>query len=226
MASTPAYDEIADWYEEVFLGKQPPDQDPHGIRRILRDLLGEGTGHCLEVGCGTGAYAGEVRGLGWTPVGVDLSTGMLRHARGRLPVVRADAERLPVPDGQLPAVACVMVHTDMPGYAAVVKEVARVLRPGGVFAHVGVHPCFCGWFADRADPEAAVIRPGYLDRLWTKASWTTEGVRDKVGAMHWPLSDLMRMFTDAGLVFERLAEGNGPTPLVLGVRLRKPLATP
>jgi hypothetical protein len=32
-----------------------------------------------------------------------------------------------------------------------------------VFVHVGVHPCFCGGFADRSDPDAVVIRPGYLD---------------------------------------------------------------
>jgi hypothetical protein len=42
---------------------------------------------------------------------------MLRYARGRLPIARADAGRLPVRDGSVPAVVAVMVHTDMPEYS-------------------------------------------------------------------------------------------------------------
>jgi hypothetical protein len=33
------------------------DVDPIGIDRALRDLLGEGSGVCLEIGCGTGVVA-------------------------------------------------------------------------------------------------------------------------------------------------------------------------
>jgi SAM-dependent methyltransferase len=225
MAPTAAYDEIADWYEATFLGGPArdgvPDDDALGIDRAVRELLGAGGGTCLEIGCGTGVHADRLRRLGWTPVGVDLSAGMLRHAAGRLPVARADAERLPVRDGCFPAVIAMMAHTDMPGYPAVLREVARVLRPGGAFVHVGVHPCFCGGFADRSDLGAVVIRPGYLDGHWTKASWTDQGVRDKVGATHWPLPDLMHAFLDAGLTLERFAEGGAPTPTMLAVRARK-----
>ncbi|KJK45381.1 methyltransferase [Lentzea aerocolonigenes] len=213
-----AYDEIADWYEGQFLAAQR--DDPIGVGLALRELLGEGTGVCLEVGCGTGVHAATVRELGWTPVGVDLSAGMLRHAHGRLPVARADAGRLPLRDNSVPAVLAVMVHTDMPGYPAVLREVARVLEPGGLFVHVGVHPCFCGGFADRTDPAAVVIRPGYLDGYWTKESWTDQGLRDKVGASHWPLPALLNAFLDAGLAPGRFTEGGTPVPVVLAVAAR------
>jgi ubiquinone/menaquinone biosynthesis C-methylase UbiE len=213
-----AYDEIADWYEEVFLGPG----DPLGVGRALDDLLGEGPGVCLEVGCGTGVHAERVRTLGWTPVGADLSTGMLRHARGRLPAVRADAAQLPVRSGSVPAVIAMMVHTDMPDYPAVLREVSRVLRPGGTFVHVGVHPCFCGGFADRSSVDAVVVRRGYRDRHWTKESWTDRGVRDKVGATHVPLPSLLHSFLSAGLVLERFAESGGEVPSVLAVRARRP----
>ncbi|MFD9907337.1 class I SAM-dependent methyltransferase [Streptomyces sp. NPDC059063] len=225
MASTAAYDGIADWYETEFLARHGTgtgvgagDGDPLGLGGLLRELLGEGSGVCLEIGCGTGVHAERVRALGRTPVGVDISRGMLRYARDRLPVARADAERLPVGDGCLPAVLAMMVHTDMPRYPEVLREAARVLRPGGVFVHIGVHPCFCGGFADRSDPDAVVVRPGYLDGHWTRASWTDSGVRDKVGATHRPLPALLHAFHDAGLVPERFGEGGAPTPAVLGVR--------
>ena len=94
--------------------------------------------------------------------------------------------------------------------------------PGGVLVHIGVHPCFCGGFADRRDPAAVVIRPGYLDGHWTKASWTDGGVRDKVGATHLPLPALFHAFGDAGLTLEQFAEGAEPTPVTLSVRARKP----
>jgi SAM-dependent methyltransferase len=217
---TAAYDEIADWYEEQFLGAQRMD-DPLGTVRALRELLGSGAGTCLEIGCGTGVYAAAVRELGWTPVGVDISGGMLRHALGRLPIAQADAQRLPVRDGSVPAVIAMMVHTDMPAYPAVLREAARVLRPGGVLVHVGVHPCFCGGFADRGDPGAVLIRPGYLDGHWTTRSWTDQGIRDKVGVRHWPLPDLLHMILDAGLSLDRVTEGGAPTPTVLALRARK-----
>ncbi|MGA8113790.1 MAG: class I SAM-dependent methyltransferase [Actinocatenispora sp.] len=214
------YDDIADWYEEEFLGRQP-GTDALGINRALRELLGPGEGTCLEVGCGTGVHAATVRQLGWHPVGVDLSAGMLRHARGRLPTARADATRLPLRDGCLSAVVSVMVHTDMPDYPVVLREISRVLRPGGTLVHIGVHPCFCGGFADRSDTSAVLIRPGYLDSNWTTESWTRDGVRDKVGATHRPLPDLLQSFLDAGLTLERFTEGGTPTPVVLAVRARR-----
>ncbi|ARQ67581.1 class I SAM-dependent methyltransferase [Streptomyces marincola] len=220
-----AYDEIADWYETEFTAGQrygAAHADPLGLDALIRDLLGAGSGPCLEIGCGTGVHAGRVRDLGWTPVGVDLSGGMLRHARGRLPVARADAARLPVRDASVSAVLSVMVHTDMPDYSAVVREAARVLRPGGALTHIGVHPCFCGAFADRRDAEAVVIRPGYRESHWSRESWTDQGVRDKVGASHLPLPALLGAFTAAGLVLDRFAEGGGPTPVVFGLRAVRP----
>lgn len=228
-----AYDEIAEWYEHQFLPTQRVSatgvEDPLGINQALRHLLGPApsdTAPCLEIGCGSGAYAQLMADLGWTPLGVDLSSAMLAYARDRLPVTLGDAESLPIGDTSVEAVAAVMAHTDMPGYLHALDEVARVLQPGGMFVHVGVHPCFCGGFADRSDPAAVVIRPGYLDGHWTTDSWTTNGVRDKVGASHWPLASLLNGVIERGLTIEAVTEGGQPTPVVLALRARKPQPEP
>jgi SAM-dependent methyltransferase len=222
-----SYDAIADWYEQQFLTARRgadglPVDDALGIDRALVDLLGPGREVCVELGCGTGVNAARLRLLGWEPVGMDLSARMLSYARGRLPTVRADVARLPVRTGSVAAVAAVMISTDVPDYPAVLREAARILRPGGRLVHIGVHPCFCGGFADRTDPAAIVIRPGYRDGHWTTASWTTEGVRNRVGATHLPLPALLHAVIDAGLVIERVSEGGTPTPTVLSLRAGKP----
>ncbi len=226
-ARSAPYDDIADWYEREFLAQQRAVvvngfADRLGIDKSLTEPLGAGGGTCLELGCGTGIYAERVRQLGRTPVGVDLSAGMLHHARARLPAALSDATVLPVASTSVPAVVAVMVHTDMPDYPAVLKEAFRVLAPGGILVHVGVHPCFCGGFADRSDPDAVVVKPGYLDGEWTTDSWTDQGVRDKVGAVHFPLAELLNTVTATGFVLERFAEGAEPTPVTLAFRARKP----
>jgi hypothetical protein len=93
MAPAAAYDEIADWYEQEFLGRQA-GSDPIGVDRALRDLLGDGEGTCPEIGCGTGVHAAT----GPRPV-----RRMLRHAKERLPTARADAEHLPIRGGSVGA---------------------------------------------------------------------------------------------------------------------------
>lgn len=227
MPEAAPYDEIADWYESVFLSRQRSNAsasgyaDALGIDEALVELLGEGDGHVLEVGCGTGIYAERLRLLGWSPVGLDLSMGMLRYATDRLPVAQGDACRLPVRSNALDAVVSVMTHTDLPDYRPALDEIHRVLRPDGMLVHIGVHPCFCGGFADRTDADAIVIRNGYLDGAWTTDSWTSEGVRDKVGASHVPLADLLNLMLAAGFRPERFTEGGGPTPIVFSARLTK-----
>jgi SAM-dependent methyltransferase len=227
MPTAAPYDEIADWYETVFLATQraapTPDgfADHLGIDRALVELLGPGRGICLEVGCGTGVYAARVAELGWAPIGVDLSARMLSHAAARLPVAQTDATRLPVPDRSLGAVIAVMVHTDVREYRPILDEIARVLRPGGLFVHIGVHPCFCGGFADRTDPQAITIRRGYRDGSWTTESWTNQGIRDKVGASHMPVAELFNTVLDAGFELQHVSEGGEPTPITLSFRARR-----
>ena len=214
MTTIAAYDPHADWYEETIT--DPANTYFPRVAGVLRDLLGPGAGTCLDLCCGTGINAMPVRECGWTPVGVDLSAGQLRHARQRLPIARGDATALPVADGSVPAAVCVLAHTDMPDYAAALREIARVLRPGGRFVHLGVHPCYVGAFADRSDTGRIVIDTRYDDRSHTYDSWTLAGVRARVGAWHLTLADLLNATHAAGLWLVRAVE-SGPAGGVVDV---------
>lgn len=214
--TTPAYDAHADWYNELM----SPTSGGEYFERVhatLGELLGPGEGICLDVCCGTGAHASVAAELGWTPFGLDLSRGQLRHAAGRLPVVAADATALPLADASMPAAMCVLASTDVPDYAAVLKEVARVLAPGGRFVHLGVHPCFVGAFADWRERGRVVLDERYADRARTLDSWNPAGVRARVGAWHIPLADLLNAVVSAGLRLERTVEaGPGGVPELFG----------
>jgi len=219
MSAPAAYDAYADWYEQ-FVQDSWTYMDR--VRGLLVDLLGPGDGRCLDLCCGGGAHAATIAGLGWTPVGIDLSLGQLRHAHGRLPVAAGDASRMPVRSGSLPAVACVLAHTDLPDYAPVIREVARVLHPGGSFVHVGLHPCFVGAFADWSEPGRVVIDTGYAERDRAFVG-PPQGVRVRVGAWHIPLADLLNAFVDAGLLIDRTAESTATGVAdVFAVRAIKP----
>jgi SAM-dependent methyltransferase len=210
------YDEWADWYEGYVTGDASAFTSR--VRAALAEMLGPGTGPVLDLACGTGTFAAELRSLGWTPLGLDVSMGQLRYGKTRLPVVAADAHRPPVRPGTLAAIAAVMCHTDIDDYAAACRSLVPALRPGGVFAHVGVHPCYVGAFADRADPAGIVISPGYWRTERRFEAWAPHGVRAKVGATHLPVSHLLNSLTRAGLTIELTAEAGTPVPDILAIR--------
>ncbi len=212
------YDEWADWYEQYITGDAQSFTERTGD--VLADALGPGAGPLLDLACGTGIHGRILSTLGWTPFGFDLSVGQLRHARRRMPVAIAEASALPLRPGTVAAVAAVLCHTDIEDYALTSFAVSRALRTGGIFAHVGVHPCFVGAFADRTNPPAITITPGYWERERRfEEQW--RGVRARVGARHIPLGELLDSFIRAGLTIDRVIEAGAPTPDILAVRCIK-----
>jgi SAM-dependent methyltransferase len=214
------YDRFADWYEDYVNDAAGGHTDR--TQAALERLLGRGHGTCLDVCCGTGTYATTIRGLGWLPVGVDLSRGQLRHARQRLPVACGAAEALPLARNSVDAAVCLRCHTDVPDYAAVVRDVARTLKPAGRFVHVGLHPCFCGAFADRSNLDRIVLKPGYRNTSLSFEAWSPHGVRARVGAWHLPLAGLIRAVVDAGLLITDIVEDGPETPDLLSIAAVKP----
>ena len=141
---------------------------------------------------------------------------MLRRARTRSTrLARADATRFPFQDASFDAVVTSLTHTDLDDVAPVFAEVARVLRAGGRFATIAVHPCFAGPTATMAADGTVWVAPGYRD---AERSFVGAGVRARVGVRHVPLAELLTKIAGAGLTIERVVEsGPQPTPLWLGL---------
>jgi SAM-dependent methyltransferase len=88
------------------------------------------------VGCGTGHHIARYRAAGYEVSGVDGSEEMLLRARALNPGTRlevADVESLPFPDASFDAALSIEVLRYLPTLPPALREVARVLRPGGVF---------------------------------------------------------------------------------------------
>lgn len=92
----------------------------------------------LEVGCGYGWISRslwDVANIEW--IGIDQSVEMIRRLRAIYPdrgsqALHADARRLPFREGQFDKVLCTGVLMHINEHSVAVRELIRVLRPGGV----------------------------------------------------------------------------------------------
>lgn len=127
----------------------------HGVLELVSDAIdrgpsseGDGQVSILDLGTGTGALAIEVARR-WPEaeiVGVDASGGMLDAAcrlareagvpRERIRWVKATAESIPIADASIDIVVSSFVLQLVPDRPAALREVLRLLRPGGRFAFV------------------------------------------------------------------------------------------
>jgi SAM-dependent methyltransferase len=214
------YDGVVDWYEDFRPSLSEDEVD------AIRRFLGRGRGRCLDLGCGTGVAIPELARLGWTVVGVDVSEEMLSRARAfGAELRRAPAEALPFDDESFDAVVSIWTHTDVDDFSAILREAARVLRPGAPFAYIGAHPCYVGphsrFIAAEGVPE---LHPGYrrTERYDGGPAIGPDGLRARVGATHLPLGLFVQSFLDAGFKIRRFEElGSREYPYVVALHCRR-----
>ncbi len=109
-----------------------------GLRALRRSLLAAAAGHVLEIGGGTGAnltiYGAEVESLTITEPEPPMVRRLERHVREQASlakVLRSPAEDLPFEDDTFDVVVSTLVLCGVSDQPRVLRQLRRVLRPGG-----------------------------------------------------------------------------------------------
>ncbi len=161
----------------------------------------------LDVGCGEGRIGRWLAESGHRVTGIDSSPTLAEKARkagGYEEVALGDAAALPWPDGEFDLVVAFMSLHDMSDPERVIREIARVLEPGGVLCMAIVHPLnrpaehLDDYFSDQRFYEPLTLRG---------LTMTFEG-------MDRPLESYTRALSDHGFVIDQLREPR-PSPAVV-----------
>jgi phosphatidylethanolamine/phosphatidyl-N-methylethanolamine N-methyltransferase len=137
-------------------------------RKHVVEVINQRNGSVLEVGVGTGLSLGDYK-RDLNIVGIDLSPDMLEKARERVSqeqlthvsgLHEMDASALTFPDASFDTVVAMYVMTVVPDPEKVMRELARVTKPGGeviLVNHFSQEEGVRGWVERRMAPFAEII---------------------------------------------------------------------
>ena len=191
----------ADWWLEEI------EHDPAYEELVLpltRDLvMSSRPTVVLDVGCGEGRLG---RALGCHVIGLDLNIELLRHTGPDSLVVRGSLPRLDCIRGSsFDAAVVSLVLEHIPDHTTLLRETARVVRPGGVLALVINHPVFTA-------PGSAPIYDTDGEMLWRPGEYFGNGYTDEpagnstVRFHHRSMADLLNAAAAAGWSLDHMVE--------------------
>jgi len=159
----------------------------------------------LEYGCGAARWSIELALCGARPVGLDLSSRQLSHARRLMqeagvdfPLIEASAEDVQLPDASFDIVFCDWGAMTFCDPQRTVPEVARLLRPGGLFAFSNATPIEFLCLNMATDQVEQTLVNDYFGM--TMLEW-----EDQVD-FQLPYGDWIRLFRRNGFIIEDLIE--------------------
>lgn len=180
-------------------------QDPRWRRFLVSRIDAGPRDTVLDVATGTGAVARElIRQKRCTVVGLDQSPEMLAEAQRRLGpdvrLVEATADRIPFPDAAFDALTFTYLLRYVDDPAATLRELARVVRPGGTIASLEfavprglLRPLWETYVRVALPAAGRVISPG-----WRRVGgFLGTSIRDF--AAHWPEQRLLQAWREAGI---------------------------
>ncbi len=175
---------------------------PEAELGVLGDVAGKDV---LEFGCGAARWSIALAQWGARPVGLDVSSRQLQHARRLMdeasvdfPLVEASAEDVPLPDASFDIVFCDWGAMTFCDPYRTVPEAARLLRPGGLFAFATSTPMHVVCHNLQTDQVERTLVNDYFGM--TRMEWN-----DEVD-FQLPYGEWIRLFRRSGFVIEDLIE--------------------
>jgi 2-polyprenyl-6-hydroxyphenyl methylase / 3-demethylubiquinone-9 3-methyltransferase len=198
------------------------DSDPNSTNVLLRYFInpirygyfveilnqrccGDAPGRSLlDVGCGGGYLCEEFAKYGFEVTGLDPSQNTLKAARGHaaethvsIEYQEGKAEKLPFGDSSFDYVSCCDVLEHVDSLSQTVAEIARVLKPGGLFFYDTINRTFISWLA--------VIK---IAQDWKSTAWEAPNTHEWRRFVK--ISELSSMMKNNGLTMQE-NKGIGPS---------------
>lgn len=138
------YTPYSPWYTSAYfyLGyylKSEETQTPPFVLQRLEEITTDftpyrKTNRLLDLGCGAGDLLAAARTNGWQAQGVDVAAHVVNHVRQRgFEVFEGELHEAAFPSQHFDVVTAAELLEHIPDPRALVQEVARILRPGGLF---------------------------------------------------------------------------------------------
>lgn len=196
------------WIERVDQGE--PNRELL-LDHVMLALCGDPRGLlALDAGCGEGRFVRKLAARGATVVGLDrtrlfVDTAFERRTGGQQ-FARGLAERLPFADNSFDLVVSYVMLVDIADFRAAIREMARVLAPGGWLVVSNVSFMSAGastsWIRDEEGRRLYYPIDRYLEERSEKLSWC--GI--EVENWHRPLEAYMEAYLRSGLILREFFE--------------------
>ena len=199
-------------------------------RPALAALMGDIAGaRALDLGCGSGTHSTWMAEGGAAVVGCDLSSTMLALARERARAHRVELElcladistALPFADATFDLALTATALHYVADLATTMREIARVLQPGGIFIASVLHPMSTARFP-RLNPEQTAAPDGWATRQTWASHYFDAPAREvetpwlacgevssagrRIGCYHHTIDEYFHAMRAAGLTLIDLCE--------------------
>lgn len=173
------------------------------------ELVPEPGERTIEIGCGEGRVARDLKERGHSVVGIDSAPTLLAAAQALDPAgdyVLTDAADLPFEDESFDLAVAYNSLMDIDDMGSAVHEAWRVLKPGSRFCICVTHPINDAGEFEHGDPGAVFHIDVYRGRRPFDESFERDGVTVRFVGWCYPLEGYTQPLEDAGFLIEAIRE--------------------